>query len=93
MKYLDKIILKRLTFSLNFNNGYNTLFQVSLNKIPNTVKFEVDPNLDFSVRTKDNLPSNTIIGKPIDFNIIEKYNNIVKNSSNRNAQRKSIYAI
>jgi hypothetical protein len=43
------------------------------------VKFEIDPNLDYAVRTKDNIPSSTIIGKPIDFNILEKYNELIKN--------------
>lgn len=75
---VDQIYQKDCNIKNKANDHIYTLFQVSLNKIPNNVRFEVDPNLDFAVRTKDNLSSNTIIGKPIDFNIIEKYNNIVK---------------
>ena len=54
------------------------MFQVSLDKIPNDIKFEIDPNLNFAVRTKDNIKPDTIIGKPIDFNIIEKYDELIK---------------
>lgn len=35
------------------------------------VKFEVDPNSDYTANHKENISPNAIIGKPIDFNIIE----------------------
>lgn len=75
---VDQIYQKDCKIKNDLNNHIYTLFQVRLNKIPNDVKFEIDPNLDFAVRTKDNISSNAIIGKPIDFNIIDKYNKVIK---------------
>lgn len=76
---VDQVYQKDCNIKNKSNNHIYTLFQVSLEKIPNEVKFEIDPNLDFAVRTKDNIPPNTIIGKPIDFNIVERYNKVIKN--------------
>lgn len=76
---VDQVYQKDYQIKNKLNNHLYTLFQVYLDKIPNDVKFEIDPNLDYAVRTKDNIPSSTIIGKPLDFNILEKYNELIKN--------------
>lgn len=80
---VDQVYQKDCKIENKSNNHIYTLFQVSLEKIPNEVKFEIDPNLDFAVRTKDNILPNTIIGKPIDFNVVERYNNVIKNFLSR----------
>lgn len=58
---VDQIYQKDCMIKNKRNNHIYTLFQVSLNKIPNEVKFEVDPNLSYAVRTKDNISPNTIM--------------------------------
>ena len=75
---VDQVYQKDCKIKNKLNKHIYTLFQVSLDKIPNDIKFEIDPNLNFAVRTKDNIKPDTIIGKPIDFNIIEKYDELIK---------------
>ncbi len=76
---VDQTYQKDCRIKNKLNNHIYTLFYISLDKLPNNIKFEPDPNLDYAVRTKDNIPPSAIARKPIDFNIIDKYNETVKN--------------
>lgn len=76
---VDQVYQKDCKIRNNLNKHRYTLFKISLNKVPDNIKFEIDPNLDFAVRTKDNLSPKVIEGKPIDFNVVEKYNKLIKN--------------
>lgn len=76
---VDQIYQKDCAIKNKLNNHIYSLFRISLKNIPNDTNFEIDPNLDYAVRTKNNISPKAIIGKPIDFNIIEKYEEIIKN--------------
>lgn len=76
---VDQVYQKDSKIKNNLNNHIYSLFRVDVSKIPDSVKFETDPNLKYAVRTKDNISNKTIIGNPIDFNVIEKYQQLMQN--------------
>lgn len=75
---VDQVYQKDIKIKNNSNNHIYSLFRVDVSKIPDSVKFETDPNLRYAVRTRDNISNKTIIGKPIDFNVIEKYQQLMQ---------------
>lgn len=75
---VDQVYQKDCLIKNKQNKHIYTLFQVDLAKITNEVKFEIDPNLNYAVRTKNNISPITI-ASTIDFNVVEKYNQLIKN--------------